>query len=51
MFGPGGMALATAAYVTVFALLLLALKVPEAHALLAWARRCVPALTTVCRKA
>jgi O-antigen/teichoic acid export membrane protein len=51
MFGPAGMALATAVYVTVFALLLLALKVPEAHALVAWARRCVPALTTVCRKA
>lgn len=51
VFGPGGMALATAVYVTVFALLLLALKVPEAQALLAWMRRCVPALTTVCRKA
>jgi O-antigen/teichoic acid export membrane protein len=51
VFGAGGMALATAVYVTVFALLLLALKVPEAQALLAWMRRCVPALTTVCRKA
>ncbi|MGH8298544.1 MAG: lipopolysaccharide biosynthesis protein [Steroidobacteraceae bacterium] len=51
LFGPGGMALASIAYVAAFALLLLALKVPEAYALLAWARRFVPALTAVCRKA
>ncbi len=50
-FGPGGMVLATMAYLAVFALLLLALKVPEAHALLAWARRLAPTLSTASRKA
>lgn len=50
-FGPGGMALAAIAYSAVFALLLLALKVPEAYLLLAWARRLIPAFTTASRKA
>lgn len=51
LFGPGGMALGGAAYVTVFAFLLLALRVPEAHLLLAWGRRLLPALTAASRKA
>jgi O-antigen/teichoic acid export membrane protein len=51
MFGPGGMVLAGIAYVAVFALLLLALKVPEAYVLLAWGRRLVPGFTTASRKA
>lgn len=51
MFGPGGMALAAIAYAAVFALLLLAFKVPEAHALLAWARRFIPVHTAASRKA
>lgn len=50
-FGPAGMVLGGAAYVTVFALLLLALRVPEAHVLLAWARRLAPAFTAASRKA
>jgi O-antigen/teichoic acid export membrane protein len=48
--GPGGIVLASAAYLALFALLLIALRVPEAHVLLAWARRFVP-LTTASRKA
>jgi O-antigen/teichoic acid export membrane protein len=51
MFGPGGMALGSAVYLAAFALLLLVFKVPEAYALLAWARRLVPALTAAYRKA
>lgn len=51
IFGPAGIVLAAIAYLTAFALLLLALKVPEAHLLLTWARRFVPAFATVCRKA
>ena len=43
-FGPGGMALGSIAYVALFALLLLALRVPEAQSLLLWVRRLVPAL-------
>jgi O-antigen/teichoic acid export membrane protein len=50
-FGPGGMALASAAYLAAFALLLLGLRVPEAYALLAWARRLVPSFHTASRKA
>ena len=49
--GPGAMALGSIAYLTVFTLLLAALKVPEAFALLAWARRLLPALTAASRKA
>ena len=50
-FGPGGMALGSIAYLAAFALLLLALRVPEAHALLAWARRLVPTFPAASRKA
>lgn len=50
-FGAGGMALAAMVYLAVFALLLLALRVPEAQVLLAWVRRLVPALTAASRKA
>ena len=50
LFGPGGMVLGGVAYLAAFALLLLALRVPEAYMLLAWARRLVPAFTTVSRK-
>lgn len=50
-FGTGGMALGSIAYLGVFTLLLLALKVPEAHALLAWARRLAPGFTAASRKA
>ena len=49
--GLGGIALGSAAYLAAFALLLLALRVPEAYALLAWARRLAPSLGPVCRKA
>lgn len=51
MRGPTGMVLGTLAYLAAFALLLLVLRVPEAYALLAWARRLVPAFGPVCRKA
>ena len=50
-FGPGGIALASSCYLVAFALLLLGLRVPEAYALLAWARRLVPSLDTASRKA
>lgn len=50
-FGPAGMALGSMLYLAAFVLLLLALKVPEAYALLAWARRLVPRLTAASRKA
>ncbi len=50
-FGVSGIALGSLAYLAVFGLLLLALRVPEAYALLAWARRLVPALSTALRKA
>lgn len=50
-FGPAGMVLGSTAYLAVFTLLLLALKVPEAYALLAWVRRLVPAFTAASRKA
>ena len=51
MFGPGGMVLGGAAYLAAFTLLLLALRVPEAYLLLAWARRLVPSFTAASRKA
>jgi O-antigen/teichoic acid export membrane protein len=51
MLGPGGMALAALVYLAAFGLLLLALKVPEAQALLAWARRFAPSFTAASRKA
>lgn len=51
ILGPGGMALGSLAYLGGFALLLLVLRVPEAYALLTWARRLVPSLAPVCRKA
>jgi O-antigen/teichoic acid export membrane protein len=50
-FGPGGMLLGGVAYLAAFALVLLALRVPEAHVLLAWGRRLVPHLTAASRKA
>jgi O-antigen/teichoic acid export membrane protein len=50
-FGPGGIALGSIVYLAAFALLLFALRVPEAYALLAWARRLVPALAAASRKA
>ena len=50
-FGPAGMALASIVYLAAFTLLLLALRVPEAYVLLAWARRLVPAFTAASRKA
>jgi O-antigen/teichoic acid export membrane protein len=50
-FGVGGLVLASLAYVAAFALLLLALRVPEAYALLAWVRRLAPTLSTASRKA
>jgi len=51
MLGLGGIALGSLAYLMAFSLLLLALRVPEAYVLLAWARRLVPTLTTASRKA
>lgn len=51
LFGAAGIALGSIAYLAVFVLLLLALRVPEAHLLLSWARRFVPAFASVCRKA
>lgn len=51
VLGAGGMVVAGAAYLAVFALLLLALRVPEAYTLLAWARRLVPSLHPASRKA
>lgn len=51
MLGPGGMAIGTIAYVAAFAMLLLALRVPEAHLLLAWGRRLVSGFTAASRKA
>lgn len=50
ILGPGGMALGSLAYLAAFALLLLGLRVPEAYALLAWARRLVPSLVPLSRK-
>ena len=50
-FGAGGMALGSIAYLAAFTFLVLALKVPEAYALLAWARRLVPTFTAASRKA
>jgi O-antigen/teichoic acid export membrane protein len=49
--GLAGIALASLVYLAAFALLLLGLRVPEAYALLAWARRLVPSFGPVCRKA
>jgi O-antigen/teichoic acid export membrane protein len=51
VLGPGGMVLGSAAYLSIFVLLLFALKVPEAYVLLAWARGLAPSLTTACRRA
>jgi O-antigen/teichoic acid export membrane protein len=51
MLGFAGIVLGSAAYLAVFVLLLLALKVPEAYVLLAWVRRLVPSLTTISRRA
>lgn len=50
-FGPAGIVLGSMAYLAAFVLLLLALRVPEAHLLLAWARRLVPSLVTSSRRA
>jgi O-antigen/teichoic acid export membrane protein len=51
MFGPAGIVLGSSVYLAIFALLLLALRVPEAYLLLAWARRLIPAFITASRKA
>jgi O-antigen/teichoic acid export membrane protein len=50
-FGPAGIVLASIVYLAAFVLLLLALRVPEAHLLLAWARRLVPSLVGASRRA
>ncbi|MGH8295990.1 MAG: lipopolysaccharide biosynthesis protein [Steroidobacteraceae bacterium] len=50
-FGAGGMVLGSGAYLALFVLLLLAFKIPEAYALLAWARRLIPARAAASRKA
>jgi hypothetical protein len=42
--------LASAAYVAAFALLLLAMRVPEALVLLAWAKRLLPVPAAISRK-
>jgi O-antigen/teichoic acid export membrane protein len=47
----GGVALGASVYLAAFALLLLALRVPEAYDLLAWARRLAPTFTAASRKA
>ena len=49
--GTLGIAAAAVAYLAVFVLLLFGLRVPEAHRLLAWARRLMPALSVASRKA
>jgi len=51
MLGAGGLVVGSLAYLAAFALLLLALRVPEAYVLLAWARRLVPTPVTASRKA
>lgn len=51
LLGPGGMVLAACLYLVIFCLLVLAMKVAEAHALLHWLRRLVPGFVTVSRKA
>jgi O-antigen/teichoic acid export membrane protein len=51
LFGRGGIVLGSIAYLAVFSLLLLALRVPEAYGLIAWARRLLPAFTTASRRA
>jgi O-antigen/teichoic acid export membrane protein len=51
LLGPGGMALAAAAYLAVFCLLVLAMKVSEGYALLQWVRRLVPGFVAASRKA
>ena len=51
LLGPGGMVLAASVYLIVFCLLVLAMKVAEAHALLQWLRRLVPGFVTASRKA
>lgn len=51
LLGPAGMVLAAAAYLAVFSLLVLAMKVSEGYALLHWLRRLVPGFVAVSRKA
>lgn len=51
LFGRGGIVIGSAVYTVVFALLLLALRVPEAFGLIAWARRLVPAFDAASRRA
>lgn len=51
LLGPAGMLPAFAAYLSAFAALLLAMKVPEAYLLLEWLKRLVPALAAASRKA
>jgi O-antigen/teichoic acid export membrane protein len=51
MFGRPGIVLGSAVYLSVFVLLLLALRVPEAYGLIAWARRLVPAFDAASRRA
>jgi O-antigen/teichoic acid export membrane protein len=50
VLGPGGMAVGSLAYLAAFGLLILGLRVPEAHALLAWTRRLMPHLGPISRK-
>ncbi len=50
LLGIAGIALAAAAYLAVFALLLLVLRVPEALALLEWLKRLPPFQTLISRK-
>jgi O-antigen/teichoic acid export membrane protein len=50
VFGAWGMVPASATYLATFCALVLALKVPEAHLLLDWLKRLVPALTAASRK-
>ena len=51
LLGPGGMVLAAAAYLAVFCLLVLAMRVAEGYALLHWLRRLMPGFVTASRKA
>jgi hypothetical protein len=51
LLGPAGMVLAAAVYLTVFCLLVLAMRVSEGYALLHWLRRLVPGFVAASRKA
>lgn len=51
LLGFGGIVLASAVYLVIFALLVLALRVPEAQTLLEWMRRLVPLRPATSRRA